>query len=78
MKKVDKSSSAGTAVESSTNVQDSFVSQPIAKLGVGGSFVCQGCKCDLDEIYSLRTKSFCYLCDPNITLEELLSDNEIN
>ena len=34
MKKVDKSSSAGTKDESSTNAQDSQVSQPIAKPNV--------------------------------------------
>jgi hypothetical protein len=40
-------------------------------------FTCQGCNCELAEDYSLRTKGYCYLCDPNITLEELLSDKPI-
>lgn len=38
IQKVDKSSSAGTKAEQSSNVDVNPVSQPIAKLGVGGSF----------------------------------------
>ena len=39
MKKVDKSSSAGTTAEKRTNVQDSQVCQPIAKPNVVRSFL---------------------------------------
>lgn len=40
-------------------------------------FKCKGCSCILLNDYSLRTEGWCYLCDPNITLDELLSDNPI-
>lgn len=41
------------------------------------SFICKGCNCDVSEELCLRTPEFCYLCDPNIKLEELLSDKPI-
>jgi hypothetical protein len=78
MKKVEKCSFAGTEAEQSTNVDVSSVSQPNAKPNVSSSFVCGGCGHTLDLSFSLRTKGYCYLCDPNITLEELLSEEEIN
>lgn len=40
-------------------------------------FKCHGCGHECHEDYNLRTEGFCYLCDPNITLEECLSENEI-
>ena len=41
------------------------------------TFICKGCKHELYIDFNLRTKGFCYLCDPNITLEECLSDEPI-
>jgi hypothetical protein len=41
------------------------------------SFKCHGCGHECNEDYNLRTEGFCYLCDPNITLEECISENEI-
>ena len=40
-------------------------------------FICQGCKHELPMDFNLRTEGFCYLCDPNITLDECLSDEPI-
>ena len=40
-------------------------------------FICQGCKHELPMDFNLRTEGFCYLCDPNITLAECLSDEPI-
>lgn len=37
-------------------------------------FTCQSCKHELPIDYQMRTEGFCYLCDPHITVEELLSD----
>ncbi len=41
------------------------------------TFICEGCNYELPTDFSMRTPEFCYLCDPNITVEELLSDNPI-
>ena len=41
------------------------------------TFVCKGCNHLLNNVCQLRTAGYCYLCDPNITLEELLSDEPI-
>lgn len=38
------------------------------------SFVCQGCKCKVPNDFSIKTDGYCYLCDPNVTLEECLQD----
>ncbi len=35
-------------------------------------FTCQGCGHELPITFVERTPQFCYLCDPNITVEELL------
>ena len=40
-------------------------------------FTCQNCKNELPIEFSVRTKGVCYLCDPNITLAECLSDEPI-
>jgi len=55
MKKVEKSSFAGTTVESSTNVEVEQVSQPIAKPNVGGSFLS---KKPLDDYVDIIRKRF--------------------
>lgn len=39
------------------------------------TFTCLGCGHKLTMDYNARTKNYCYLCDPNITLEECLSDD---
>lgn len=41
------------------------------------TFTCQACKHELPLDFSMRTEGFCYLCDPNITVDELLSDEEL-
>jgi hypothetical protein len=40
------------------------------------TFTCLGCGHELPNRYSLRTKSYCYLCDPNITVKELLGTGQ--
>lgn len=52
MKKVDKSSSAGTEVESSTNADVSSVCQPIAKPNVGRSCI----HCGNDKYFETWTE----------------------
>ena len=42
------------------------------------NFTCQNCKHELPNKFNLRTKGYCYLCDPNITLDECLSDKPIS
>ncbi len=37
-------------------------------------FVCQGCKHELPTAFCMRTEGYCYLCDPNIDVNELLND----
>jgi Asp-tRNA(Asn)/Glu-tRNA(Gln) amidotransferase B subunit len=41
-------------------------------------FTCKWCKHTLPMKFQMRTKDYCYMCDPNITLEELLTDKEID
>ncbi len=36
------------------------------------SFICQGCQNEVSADYSIKTQGYCYLCDPNVQLEELL------
>jgi len=40
-------------------------------------FTCQACNHHLPIEFNVRTEGFCYLCDPNITLEECLSDEPL-
>lgn len=43
------------------------------------AFECHGCgHVFLPDVCSLRTDGYCYLCDPNITVDELLSDAPID
>jgi 16S rRNA G966 N2-methylase RsmD len=35
-------------------------------------FICEACNHELPISYSIKTKNYCYMCDPNITMEELL------
>ena len=58
----------------STNVEGQSVSLNDAKPVLADGFICQGCKHELPIDFNVRTEGFCYLCDPNITLEECLSD----
>ena len=37
------------------------------------SFICKGCQCEVPNDYKLKTDGYCSLCDPNVTLNELLS-----
>lgn len=41
------------------------------------SFVCKGCNHILDNVYVMRTEGWCYMCDPHVTLEELLADEPV-
>jgi hypothetical protein len=36
------------------------------------TFTCKGCGHDLPTEFSLKTKDFCYLCDPDISIDELI------
>jgi hypothetical protein len=38
------------------------------------TFICKGCGHDLPNDFSIRTEDYCYMCDPNVTVEELLKD----
>ena len=40
-------------------------------------FTCQACNHHLPIEFNVRTEGLCYLCDPNITLEECLSDEPL-
>ena len=57
---------------SEQNADSQQVSPSIVNALVGGSFVCQGCGHELINDFCMKTGGYCYLCDPNITLEELL------
>jgi len=57
----------------SNEEQNGFFAKPVLAAG----FICQGCKHELPMDFNLRTEGFCYLCDPNITLAECLSDEPI-
>jgi hypothetical protein len=57
---------------------EQHVCSAIGNTNVSSSFFCKGCGHELDISFSIRTIGFCYLCDPNVTLEELLSGKEIN
>ena len=85
MKKVEKSSSAGTEVESSTNAHDSQVSQPCAKPNVGGSTVTYECvqcgwigtknnfcpNCNCKSFYESITKAKpCDICGDEVLVLE--------
>jgi hypothetical protein len=35
-------------------------------------FVCSACNHELPISYSIKTENYCYMCDPNVTIEELL------
>lgn len=44
------------------------------------TFICQGCQHTIDVLYCLKTRGYCYICDPHLTDEEtwdLLSDKNI-
>lgn len=39
-----------------------------------GLFICKGCGQTLSKYLQIKTFGYCYLCDPNITVKELLED----
>lgn len=41
------------------------------------TFKCKHCGCEVPSGFSLRTPNTCYLCDENISLDELLSEKPI-
>lgn len=61
----------------STNVQPTDEAAIVGNNVLAAGFICQGCKHELPMDFNLRTEGFCYLCDPNITLAECLSDEPI-
>lgn len=58
--------------ENNLEVKDSNLIDPMVDY-----FTCQSCKHNLPIEFNVRTEGFCYLCDPNITLEECLSDEPL-
>ena len=39
----------------------------------------EGCENELPSNYSIKTEGYCYLCDPNVTVKELLgTQNKMN
>lgn len=42
-----------------------------------GSFCCKSCNHVLPIKFQIRTEEYCYMCDPNITLDECLSDKPL-
>lgn len=40
------------------------------------TFNCKGCGHNLPKDYQIKTDGYCYLCDPNVTVDELLKDFE--
>ncbi len=41
-------------------------------------FICQGCENHLPMEFNVRTENYCYSCDPNITIDECLSDKPLD
>jgi len=41
-------------------------------------FICKQCNHKLPMKFQMKTKGYCYMCDPHITVEELLSAKSIN
>lgn len=37
------------------------------------TFKCEGCKHILPKDYVIKTPNFCYMCDPHLTIEEILN-----
>ena len=61
----------------SKNVQPSTEAAIAGNNVLADGFICECCKHELPMDFNLRTERFCYLCDPNITLAECLSDEPI-
>lgn len=51
--------------------------KPVEKETTENLFICNGCNHLLDTVFIMKTPGYCYMCDPNVTLEELLSDEPI-
>lgn len=64
---VRAATAAKQAAESFAEIKNSLETQK--------SFICQGCNIECYEGYCLKTVGFCYLCDPNIPLQDLLDPN---
>ena len=60
-----------------TNVQVGNSAKFTQKQLLSDGFTCLGCNHHLPMEFNVRTENFCYLCDPNITLEECLSDKPL-
>jgi hypothetical protein len=37
------------------------------------TFKCKGCGHELPENFQMKTKGYCYMCDPEVTVKELLN-----
>lgn len=38
------------------------------------TFTCKGCGHELPDIFIMRTPNYCYMCDPAVTVDELLAE----
>lgn len=63
---------AATAAKTASESFKAF-GESIPKKG----FICNGCNLEVYEDYCLKTEGFCYLCDPNIPLEDLLNPDKV-
>ena len=36
-------------------------------------FTCIGCGCEVPKSYCIKTDGYCYICDPNVTPDDMLS-----
>lgn len=42
------------------------------------TFKCKGCGHELPGNFQMRTEGYCYLCDPKVTVDELLNQKTLN
>lgn len=64
-------------IKENSKAEPSTEAGNIAKPLLGDVFKCKHCGHTLPNDYSLRTPESCYLCDENISLDELTSENPI-
>ncbi len=64
-------------IKENSNVEPSTEAGNIAKPLLGDVFKCKHCGHIVPNEYSLRTPDSCYLCDENISLDELTSEYPI-
>jgi len=64
-------------IKENSKVDPSTEAGNIAKPLLGDVFKCKHCGHIVPNEYSLRTPDSCYLCDENISLDELTSESQI-